>query len=86
MKPYFFKLFHCFSNISNYFKVKKKKTKEDLVEVEGKHLTIEEDVSHGGVTIESSEECIPHKVILEKPSMEMRRHIKPLYVRTYING
>ena len=41
---------------------KSKKTKEDLVEVEGKHSTIEEDVGHGGVTIESSEECRPQKV------------------------
>ena len=36
---------------------KSKKTKEDLVEVEGK--TIKEDVGLGGVTIESSEECKP---------------------------
>ena len=35
---------------------KSKKTKEDLVEVERKHLTTEEDLGHGGVTIESSEE------------------------------
>ena len=65
---------------------KSKKTKEDLVEVEGKHSTTEEDVGHGGVTIESSEECRPHKVILEKPSVEMTRHIKPLYVRAHLNG
>ena len=30
---------------------KSKKTEEDLVEVEGKHSTIEEDVGHSGVTI-----------------------------------
>ena len=65
---------------------KSKKTKEDLVEVEGKHSTTEEDEGHGGVTIESSEECRPHKVILEKPSVEMTRHIKPLYVRAHLNG
>ena len=67
-------------------KKKNKQTKEDLVEVEEKHPTTEEDVGHGGVTIESSEECIPHKVILEKPFMEMTRHIKPLYVRAHLNG
>ena len=64
----------------------KKNTEGDLVEVEGKHPTTEEDVGHGGVTIESSEECRPQKVILEKPSVEMRRHIKSLYVRTHLNG
>ena len=58
MNPYFFKLFYCFSNIVNYFQVKKK-TEEDLVEVEGKHPTIGEDVGHSGVTIESPEECKP---------------------------
>ena len=56
------------------------------MEVEGKHLVIEEDESQGGVTIESYEKCKPHKVILEKTSMELMRHIKPLYVRAYLNG
>ena len=66
--------------------LKSKKTEEDLVEVERKHPTIEEDVGHGGVTIESSEECRPQKVILEKSSVEMTRHIKPLYIRAHFNG
>ena len=78
-------MFYCFSNIANYFQVKKK-TEEDLVKVEGKHATTEEDMGHGGVTIKSYEECRPQKVILEKPSMEMMRHIKPLYVRAHLNG
>ena len=43
-------------------------------------------MGHGGVTIESSEECRPQKVILEKPSVEMTRHIKPLYLRVHLNG
>ena len=38
---------------------KSKKAEEDLIEVEGKHPTTKEDVGHGGVTIESSEECRP---------------------------
>ena len=38
---------------------KSKKAKEDLVEVEGKHPMTKEYVGHGGVTIESSEECRP---------------------------
>ena len=65
---------------------KSKKIEEDLVEVEGNHLTTEEDVGHSGVTIESSEEYKPQKVILEKPSVEMMRHIKPLYLRAHPNG
>ena len=64
-----------------------KNAEEDLVEVEGKHLATKEDESHGGVTIESSEECKPHKVILDKKLfVEMKRHIKPLYVRVHLNG
>ena len=43
-------------------------------------------MGHDGVTIESYEKCRPQKVILEKPSMEMTRHIKPLYVRAHLNG
>ena len=56
------------------------------MEVEGKHPTTEEDVGPNRVTIESSKECRPQKVILEKPNMEMIRHIKPLYVRAHLNG
>ena len=65
---------------------KSKRTKENLVEVEGKHLITKEDVSHVGVSIESYEECRPQKVIIEKLPMEMMRHIKPLYLRAYLNG
>ena len=43
-------------------------------------------MGHGGVTIESSKECRPQKVILEKPSVEMTRHIKPLYIRAHLNS
>ena len=56
------------------------------MEALGKHLTTDEDEDHGGVIIESSKECRPWKVILKKPSMEMTRHIKPLYVRAHLNG
>ena len=44
-----------------------------------------EDVGQGGVTIESSEECKSQKVMLEKPFVEMTRHIKPLYVRAHLH-
>ena len=57
---------------------KSKKAEEDLVEVEGKYPATEEDEDHSGFTIESSEECRPQKVIHEKPSVEMTRHINPL--------
>ena len=56
------------------------------MEVEGKHPKTEEDKGHGEVTIESSKECRHQKVILEKPYVEMMRHIKPLYVRVHLNG
>ena len=65
---------------------KSKKAEEDLVEIEGKHPATKEDEGRGGVTIESFEECKPQKVMLEKPSMEMTRHIKPLYVLVHLNG
>ena len=66
--------------------LKSKKAGKDLVEVEGKHPTIEEEVDHSGVTIESYEECRPQKAIVKKPFVEMTRHIKPLYLRDYLNG
>ena len=27
-----------------------------------------------------------HKVILEKPFVEMTKHIKPLYIKAHLNG
>ena len=65
---------------------KSKKAEEDLVKVEGKHPMTEEDESHGGIIIESSKECSPQKVILDKPFVKMTRHIKSLYVRAHLNG
>ena len=41
---------------------------------------------HGKVTIEAVEAHKPQKVILEKPSVEMTKHIRPLYVKAYLNG
>ena len=43
-------------------------------------------MGHSEVTIESSKECRTQKVIIEKPSVEMTRHIKLLYVRVHLNG
>ena len=65
---------------------KLKKAEEDLVEVEGKHLAIEEDEDHDRVTIESFKDYRPQKVILKKPSMEITRHMNPLYIRAHLNG
>ena len=66
---------------------KSKKDRGRLVEQKRTHPTTdEEDVGHDRVTIESSEECKPQKVILEEPTVEMMRHIKPLYVRAHLNG
>lgn len=38
------------------------------------------------VIIESFSESKAWKVILEKPIMEMTRHIRPLYVKAHFNG
>ena len=40
---------------------KSKKAEEYLIEVEGKHPVIEKDEGHGGLTIESFEECRPRR-------------------------
>ena len=40
---------------------KSKKAEEYLIEVEGKHHVIEKDEGHGGLTIESFEECRPRR-------------------------
>ena len=56
------------------------------MEVGGKQSITKKVEGHDGVTIESSKECRPQKVILEKTFVEMTRHIKPLYVRPHLNG
>ena len=50
---------------------KSKEMEERLVEVEKEHLLTEEKHNHKVITIDPSEESRAHKVILEKPTMEM---------------
>ena len=59
---------------------------ENLVEVEKEHLPAEEKHSQRVITIDPSEGNRAQNVILEKPTMEMARHIRPLYVRAHFNG
>ena len=40
----------------------------------------------GGVTIQAPKGGGPKRVILEKPSVEMTRHIRPLYIKAHLNG
>ena len=53
---------------------------ESLVEVEKEHFPAKEKHSQRVITIDPSEGSRAQKVILEKPTMEMTRHIRPLYV------
>ena len=66
--------------------LKSKEMEERLVEVEKEHFPEEEKHSQRVITINTSKVSRPHKVILEKPTMEMTRHIRPLYVRAHFNG
>ena len=63
-----------------------KEMKESLVEVEKEHLPTKEKHSQRVITIDPFEGSRAQKVILEKPIMEMKRHIRPLYVRAHFNG
>ena len=53
------------------------------MEVEKEHSLVEEKHSQRVITFERS--CT-QKVILEKPTIEMTKQIRPLYVRAHING
>ena len=65
---------------------KSKEMEESLVEVEKEHSPIEKKHSQRVITIDSSEGSKAQKIVLEKPTMEMTRHIRPLYVRAHFNG
>ena len=48
----------------------------------------EKKVAHnmlGGVTIQTPKSNGPKKVILEKPSVKMIRHIRSLYIKAHLN-
>ena len=62
---------------------KSKKMEESLVEVKNVQSPVD---SQRVITIDSSEENMAQKVILEKRSEEMTRDIRPLYMRAYFNG
>ena len=56
------------------------------MEVEKEHSTTKNKHSHTVITIDSFEGSRAQKVILEKSTMEMTRHIRPLYVRAHFNS
>ena len=58
--------------------LKSKEIEESLVEVDKEHSPAEEKNSQRVVTIDSFEGSRAQKVILEKPTVEMTRHIRPL--------
>ena len=64
---------------------KSKEMEESLVEAEKEHSLVEKKHSQRVITINSSEGSRAQKVVLEKPTMEMTRHIRPLYVRAHFN-
>ena len=65
---------------------KSKEIEENLIEVEKEHFPIEEKHSQRVITIDPSEGSRAQKVILEKPIVEMTRHIRPFYLRAHFNG
>ena len=68
--------------LPDFFKLKE--MEESLVEVEKEHSQTEKKHSHRVITIDSSKESRAQQVILEKLTMEMTRHIRPLYVRAHL--
>ena len=56
------------------------------VEVEKENFPTEEKHNQRVITINPSEGNKAQYVILEKPTVEMTRYIRPLYVRAHFNG
>ena len=52
---------------------KSKEIEESLIEVKQKQPTADEGCIYKGITIEPFKESMPQKVILEKPTMEMKK-------------
>ena len=65
---------------------KSKEIKESLVEVKKEHSQAHEKHSQRVITIDPFERSMAQKEILEISTMEMTRHIRPLYVRAHFNG
>ena len=65
---------------------KSKEIEEIFVEVEKEHFLEEEKHSQRVITINPSKGSIAQKVILEKPTVEITRQIRTLYVRTHFKG
>ena len=70
--------------LPNFFK--SKEIEKNLVEVEKEHFPTKEKHSQMVITIDRFEGNRAQKVILEKPIVEMTRHIRPLYVKAQFNG
>ena len=56
------------------------------MEVEKEYSSVEEKHSQRVITIDTSKGSRAQNVILDKPIVEMTRHVRPLYVRSHLNG
>ena len=77
-------MFYHFSNFTRFLQVKRNGGKPSRVEKE--HSPPEEKHSERVITIDSSKGSRTQKMILEKPTVEMTRYIRPLYVRAHFIG
>ena len=77
-------MLYYFSNFTIF--LKSKDMEKSLLEVDKGHFLVEEKHSKRVITIDPSERSRLQKVIWEKLTMEMIRHIRPLYVRAHFNG
>ena len=72
-------MFYCFPNFTIFFQVER--DGKSLVEVEKEHSQAEVKHSHRVITINPSEGNRAQKVIMKKPTVEITRNIRPIYVR-----
>lgn len=75
---------YIFVTLSLIFKGKE--VEEDLIEVERQKPKSEREQVRNKVSITSLKEFEPKKVVLKKPFVEMKRNIRPLYVRAHLYG
>ena len=83
-------LFECATSsvtLPKEFMMQHSDDEKDMVEIQETRgaLPLEDEKPISGVTIQATRLNISKRVIM-KPSVEANRHIKPLYIRSYLNG
>ena len=68
--------------------IQQRNAKEEVIEIQNTlgAIPLEDEKFINGIIIQAFRPNFLKRIIMEKPSVEATRHIRPLYIRAHLNG